>query len=816
VQGAENRSLLLGDVAQIVEDHQLLIGDAVVNDTPSLMLVVERFPGASVSQVTSGVENALDAMRPGLQGIEIDTRIYRPASFIERMVDNLTTALVIGLILLVLVLGAVLFDWRAALVGILTIAASVASTLLVLSWSGVVLNMMTMAGLVMALAIVVDDAVLGVTNTKRRLRRRREGRTSGRAAVLAAFLELRGPLLVATVITAMSVAPVFILDGVRGSFLKPLALSFLLAVLVSMVVALTVAPVLAAFLLGRGTHDIVSPVARWLEGGYGRLLAGFVRRPVWSYATAGLVVAAGLGVLPMLGTRPMSPTLQDRDLLIHWEGVPGTSRPEMIRITSAASTQIRAIPGVRNVGGQVGRAMSSDRIVNINSAELWVSLDPAADYHQTVAAVERVVDGYPGLHRDVVTYSDQRVRQVVNSGPSEDLVVRLYGNDYGVLKAKAQEVAQILSGVDGITRPRVQTQGDAPTVEIEVSVAKAARYGLKPGDVRRSAATLVSGTIAGSLFEDQKVFDVVVWGVPAVRQNLSSIGDLMIDAPAGGLVRLGDVAQVRIQPSPQVITHDQVSRSIDVVADVRRRGLDAVTADVRHRLQQVRFPHEHHLEVLGESQARQSANLVSLSYVIGAAVAIFFLLQATFGSWRLALLLFPLLPVALVGGVLLAVVARDRMSTVALMGLFAVVAIAVRGGLLQITNYQRLERENGRACDRELVLLGSRQRFAPTVTSALATGLALVPLLAYGSVTGLEIIGPLDLVIVGGLVTATLLNLFVVPGMYLRFVATSQIAREAAPSPGPPPPPGSVPPPRARPAAADQRPGTDPAATPPA
>jgi multidrug efflux pump subunit AcrB len=198
VQGAEKRSLLLADVAQIVEDHQLLIGDAVVKGAPSLILVVERFPGASVSQVTSGVEEALDAMRPGLQGIEIDTKIYRPATFIERMVDNLATALIIGLILLVLVLGAVLFDWRVALVSIVTIAVSVASTLLVLSWSGVVLNMMTIAGLVMALAIVVDDAVLGVANTRRRLRRCREGGAegSGRAAMLAAFLELRGPLLV--------------------------------------------------------------------------------------------------------------------------------------------------------------------------------------------------------------------------------------------------------------------------------------------------------------------------------------------------------------------------------------------------------------------------------------------------------------------------------------------------------------------------------------------------------------------------------------------------------------------------------------------
>ena len=220
-----------------------------------------------------------------------------------------------------------------------------------------------------------------------------------------------------------------------------------------------------------------------------------------------------------------------------------------------------------------------------------------------------MVDGYPGVHSDVITYSDKRVRDVVARGVAEDLVVRIYGNDYDVLRAKAQEVLGIVSGIDGVAEPRVRAAEEAPTVEIEVSVAKAARYGLKPGDVRRAAATLMAATVAGSLFEDQKVFEVVVWGVPAVRQNLSTIEDLLIDAPVGGpggvptQVRLGEVANVRIAAKPEIITHDQVSRSIDVVANVRGRGLNAVTNEVDDRLQHVTFPREHHLEVLGQAGA---------------------------------------------------------------------------------------------------------------------------------------------------------------------------------------------------------------------
>ncbi|MEV1289047.1 efflux RND transporter permease subunit [Micromonospora sp. NPDC049679] len=818
VQGAEDRGVLLGDVAQIVEDHQLLIGDALVKDTPSLMLVVERFPGAKVADVTQGVEAALDEMRPAMPGVTIDTTVYRPATFIEKMVQNLTTTLVLGAILVLLVLGAFLFNWRTALVSLVTIAASVTATLLVLSWFGIVLNMMSLAGLVMALAILVDDAVVGVDNIRQRLRQRREEQSDMPVAdvIGAAVLEMRGPLFVAAVIAAVSVVPLFILDGVRGAFLTPVAQGFLVATAVSLVVTLTVAPVLATILLSRSSlQHRESPVARGLERAYAALLPGLLRRPIWSYAVVGLLVVAGLAALPFLRARPLAPTLQERDLLISWEAAPGASRPEMNRITSALTAELRALPGVRNVGAHTGRALASDQVVSINSGEVWLSIDPAADYGTTLAAVQRAVDGYPGVQSDVMTYSDKRIGEVVTRGVAEDLVVRVYGNDYAVLNQKAQEVLGIISGINGVSSPHVRTHQVAPTVEIEVSVAKAAKYGLKPGDVRRASATLVSATVAGNLFDDQKVFEVVVWGVPAVRQNLSTIQDLLIDAPVGGpgggptQVRLGDVADVRVTAKPEVITHDQVSRSIDVVANVRGRGLGAVTTEVKDRLRQVTFPREHHLEVLGEGQAQASSDFRVWTFVIGALILIFFLLQAGFGSWRVASLYFLFLPPALAGGLLLAAFARSTVSVVALLGLLTVLAMAVRGGMLQIKQYQRLE-EEGQARRAELVLLGSRQRFIPTVAGMLAVGLALVPLVIYGSVSGLEVVSPLALIILGGLVTTALLNLFVLPALYLRFAAPEPPAGSQPPA-TPEPPAGSVPAPRPQPDAAGQQPGTSPA-----
>jgi CzcA family heavy metal efflux pump len=789
VQGAEDRQLHLGDVANIVEDNQLLIGDAVVNDAPSLMLVVERFPGAKVTDVTRDVEAALDELKPGLSGVQVDTTVYRPASFIEKMVDNLATTLLIGaILLLLLLLGAMFFNWRTTLVSLLTIAVSVATTVLVLSWFGIPLNLMSLAGLVMALAIVVDDAITGVDNLRQRLRQRRESTVDEPVAgvIHTAILEMRGPLFVAAVIAAVSVVPIFILDGVRGAFLTPVALGFLAATGVSLVVALTVAPALASLLLSRESLEHrPSPVAARLERAYAALLPRLLRRRSWSYGIAVVLIIAGIAALPFLGSRPLAPTLHERDLLISWETAPGTSRPEMDRITGALTAELRKTPGVRGVGAHSGRALASDQVVNINSGEVWLSIEPNADYDRTLAAVQRVVQGYPGVHSDVLTYSNKQIREVTTRGVAEDLVVRIYGNDYTVLNSKAKEVLGIVSGVSGVDQPRVNTAQVAPTVGIEVSVEKAAKYGLKPGDVRRQSATLVAATVAGNLFQDQKVFEVVVWGVPEVRQNLSTIKDLLIDAPVGGpengptQVRLADIADVRIVPKPEMIWHDQVSRSLDVVANVRGRSLSAVTAEVKNKLKSVTFPREHHLEVLGDSQARAATDFRVWTYAIGVVILIFFLLQAGLGTWRMAALYLLFLPVSLAGGVLVAVLDRSSMSVVALLGLLTVLAVTIRGGIVQIKQYQRLQQE-GHPPGEELVLLGSRQRFVPAVTALLAIALALIPMLAYGAVAGLEIVVPLAWVVLGGLISAALLNLFVLPVVYLRFAGTPKEVTDGA------------------------------------
>jgi Cu/Ag efflux pump CusA len=733
IAGTEVR---LGDVGQVVEDHQPLIGDAIVNDEPGLLLVVEKFPWANSLEVTRGVEEALDALRPGLAGMQLDPEIFRPATFIEMSQSNFATALLIGGVLVVLALGALLFEWRAVLVSVIAIPLSLVTAGWVLFLFGAPTNMLFLLGLVVALGVVIDDAVADLDNLGRRLRERREneGDRSLATIVFDAALAMRSAVGYATVVALLVVVPALFLGGLVGAFLKPLALSYAAAVVASMVVALTVTPALAVILPRRtAAQRGESPLVRWLRGGYERLLARVLATPLPVYAAAGVVAVAGLAVLPTF-ERQLIPSYKETNLLVDWEGQPGTSRQAMEWITTRASRELRSIPGVRNVGAHVGRAlMASDEHVGINSAELWVSVDPEADYGPTVAAIEEVVEGYPGLDIDVLTYPEERFDGALEAEADEDLKVRIYGHNQNILRRKAEEVKQVLAGIDGLVDPQIEGQLEEPIVEIEVDLAKAQRYGISPGDVRRAEAALLSGLQVGNLFEEQKVFDVVVWSAPEARNSLSSVGELLIDAPGGGHVRLADVADVRIVPALNVIKRDSVSRRLDVSAEVQGRDRVAIAAEVDRGLKELQWPLEYHAEVLGGYAEQQAARYRLTAAAIAVAIGIFLVLQACFGRWRLAVLAFLALPVALAGGVLAATLGGGILSMGGLVGFLAVFAIAARTGIVLIRHYQHLEQHEGEVFGPGLVLRGARERFAAILTTAVATAVAFLPLASHAA-----------------------------------------------------------------------------------
>jgi CzcA family heavy metal efflux pump len=766
------KGLRLGDVASVVEDHQPLIGDAVVNGSPGLMLVVEKFPDASARDVTRGVESAIDSLKPGLSGLQFNTSLYRPATYIDKSIDNLRLALIVGAALLLGALFLFLWWWRAALVGLVAIPLSVLTAVLVLHALGKTMNVMVLAGLVAALVLVIDEAVVDIDNVSRRLRRRREegSAESTGALLVGALLEVRSVAIYGTLIAALAVVPLFFLSGVGGSFFPAIAVAYVLVLGAALLVALTVTPALSMLLLSRGPQERRdSPLLGRVRGWYGRALSSVVRRPQPVYVVAGVLVLAAIAAAPHLD-QSLLPRFKETQLLITWDGAPGTSLRETSRITSLASRELRSVDGVHDVGAHVGRAVTADQVVGVNSGEIWVNVDPDADYDATLASVKRVAAGYPGLSGHVQSYSNERVREVLPGG-GDDLVVRIYGENDAVLQNKAAEVRRDLSGIPGLVGEHVRLPRTEPSLQIEVNLAAARRHGIKPGDVRRAAATLLSGIGVGNLFEEQKVFDVVVWGTPRTRSSLPAIRQLLIDTPGGGHVRLGQVAAVRIVPSPTVIRRQAVSRYVDVAGNVHGRDVGAVAGDVRQALAQVDFPLEVHPEVL-TAKGQPQGRLILIG--IAAAIGIFLLLQAVFGSWRLATLGFLTLPVAVVGGLLAALADGGTLSFGSYFGLLAVFGLAARNGIMLINRCRQLEQRDGEPFGPELVLRGAAERLEPILMTAVCAALVLSPLVIGGRAAGFEVVHPLAVVVLGGLVTSTLVNLFVMPALYLRFGSTPE------------------------------------------
>lgn len=762
--------LLLGDVTTVVEDHQQLIGDAMVNGTPGMILVIEKFPSASVLEVTQDVEAVLNNMRAGLVGVAIDTAVFRPANYIEAMTSNLTNSLSIGLVLALVVLFLFLWNWRSALVSLLVMPLSLVAAGMVLYLQGATLNMMTISGLIIALGVIIDDVVIDMEHIARRLRAAREaGETvSALGVIKAASLEMRSSVVYGTLILLLVILPVLLMQGLTGLFFTPLVAAYATAVLASFVVAVVITPGLTLlFMPSTAAAPARSPLMQGFEGIYNGLAGLAVRGGAYGMmGLAGILIVVGAGILFML--RPsLVPTFQQSDLRIQWTAEPGTSHTAMMSTIGEVSAALTSLDGVEKVSAHVGRAETGDLNVGINSADFWVTLKANADYDQTVSAIRSVTDGHPGVFQPMQTYLPERLSEAL-LGPTADILVRVYGVDLAEINAKAAEIAERISVVNGVAAASVQEQITEPQVEVAVDLAAVEAHGILPGDVRRQATTLLSGLHVGSLFEEQKVFDVVVWAKPELRNEMDDLENLLIDLPDGTQVPLNELAAVSVVPTPIKIQRDAVSRYADVAVTVSGRDAAAVTADIRSALQGVEFPLESRAEVLGESLAQQAARQRTLILLTTALIGIYLLVQAAFGGWRLALGILLTVLMALSGGAIGALLTGGVLSLSVLFGLLAILGIAVRNGLAMVQHIQQLELA-GEAFGPELVQRGARERAGAIFLTALVTAVAVLPLIFLGNSPGHEILRPMAIVLLCGLVTSTLATLLVIPAVYARF-----------------------------------------------
>jgi Cu/Ag efflux pump CusA len=795
VEGTGGR-LKLGDVSNIKVDHQPLIGDAVVSGAPGLLLVVEKFPGASTPEVTKGVERALNTLRPGLQGITIDTSLFRPADYVDSAQRNIGLALLFGGALMLLALLALGLNWRTVVIAAVTIPVSLLAATLVLRLLGESINALVFAGIAAATAIVVDEVVAPATEMARRIR---EGSSAGGLAHVTQLgsAALRVPLLYAAAIALLAIAPLAVLAGRPGAFFRPLVLAYVVAAVAAGVVAMTVTPALTS-LLFKGWRP--TGKTTWLDRAgdrYEQILERFRRglAPALLVAAGCVVIVAA--TIPFL-TTALVPSFQDRNVLIRLEGQPGTSNQLMTQRATELSRLLTDLPGVAAVGAHVGRAVTGDRVVNVNSSDVWVAVEPDVDYEDTMELIHQASVSVPGVSAQVTPYTAQKLRDVgalksganlvtsggldVLTGLDTPIAVRLYGQDPKILAQQAAVVKDLMSKVEGVADPRVQTQPTQQNVEIEVDLEKAQQFGISPGDVRRAEATLLQGIQVGSVFEQQRVFDVIVQGVPETRRSLADIRNLLIDRPGGGHVRLGQVADVRIAEAASSIQRDAVSRRLDIVTEIDGRSVSAVATDIEAALAKVNFPMEYHAEVLRASTAEEAGSGRVIGVAIAAAIAAFLLFQAAFRSWRLALVVFASLPLSLAGGLGMVLVEDGRLSLGAILGLLTILGLAARFAVLLVSTVQSRLGSHGEQDVGISVQQAARQRLRPVIASSVALAVLVLPAVILGDRSGLEILRPLALVLLGGLVTTALVSLLVVPALYGAFAPPRPVVPMGSPA----------------------------------
>jgi multidrug efflux pump subunit AcrB len=766
------KGLRLGDVAQVVQSGPPLIGAGQVEGGTGLVLEVQKLPSANVLTVSSEVDQALAQLKPGLPGISIDTSLFREDTYLHSSLGNLRIALIVAGALVALALIALLLQLRLAFAALVGVSLSMIAAVGTLALLGYTFNALLTLGLLLALGLVVTEAAGQARTVAARISARQPG-DQPLAVVAAACGELRGALCAAGVAAAGCVIPLLLATGLTASFLRPMAMAFALAVIVSLVVAVTVTPALSAFLLTvlpppKRTPAFGAAFGRRLAGRYAGWIGVLARTPRLAMVCAAASFAvglAGLALLPFL--HPGQPTFTDRELVVRLTGPPGMSLTELDRMTALSTTELRALPQVQNVGATLGRAVTSEQVVNTNTGELWVTIKPDADYGQAVAAVSAIADGTPGLAGAVSTNESNSMTGVLAAPPAK-VVTRIYGLDYGELARLAGQLRPVIAGIGGVHGTQVQLPVEQPTIDVQVNLDAAALADVTPGDVRREAGTLLSGLTVGNYFENQQVFDVVVWGSPAVRDSVSSIENLLLDTNNGGHVRLGSVAQISIAPQPADIPQEAMARYVDISAAVSGGQAGAVSNAIEQRIQAMHFPIEYHAElVTGTTAAGLSPNgaavagtsrMAFVGYLVAVLAAIFLIFQAVTGSWRLAGFAFASLPVSLAGGALVVFALGADGDLAASAGLLAVFALAVRQAIAVMA---RVHSTAGAGADGPPAV--AETLLPEILTPALVTAVVLVPFIVLGDVPGLELLHTAAAVILGGLVTCTLVNLFVLP-----------------------------------------------------
>jgi CzcA family heavy metal efflux pump len=771
----------LGDVAKVVEGAAPSISAAGIDGKPGVFLMVQGQLGANTRAVTAGLEQGIEELRPLLEKeqVTIHPRMFRPANFIETAVTNVQLDLTIGSVLVVVVLFLFLFNARTAVICATAIPTSLLSAVIVLDYFGVSLNVMVLGGLAIALGEVVDDAIIDTENIFRRLRQNRERKAPRpvHEVVLAASVEVRSSVVYATFIVALVFVPLLTLSGVAGKLFAPLGLAYILAILASLVVALTLTPALCYLLLARSAlREVDPPAVAWLKPRYAALLTRIEGFPGRVVAAVFAVIALGLATLPLFSGE-FIPALREGHYVLHMTAVPGTAESESLRIGSRVAQAIGSIEGVQSVAQWVGRAPNGADTFGTHYSEFEVEIGavPGREQQRILREIRDTLSGargaaWPGVTFGVNTFLTERIEETI-TGFAAPLAVNIYGTSLDDLDRDAQQVAAAISRVPGARDVTVQAPPGTPELTIRVRQERAAALGLAPLDVLQAVSAAYEGARVAQVYQGGHMLDLVVVLEPSVRDDMGRVGALQLRAADGRLLRLSQVADIHLSGGRYKILHAGGRRLQTVTANVERRDISDFERDVHERLaRDVKLAPGNYLALAGEAQAEAQAREDLIVHSAIAGIGIFLLLYIAFNNLRNLALTFLNLPFALIGGVCAVLFATGGwMSLGSLVGFVTLFGITLRNSIMLVSHYQHLVENEGRPWGLETALAGAAERLPSILMTALVTGLALLPLALGSGEPGREIEGPMATIIVGGLVTSTILNLLVLPTILLHF-----------------------------------------------
>ncbi len=777
-------SLRLKDVADVVVGAKPKFGDCHIMGRDGVLLVLLSQYGANTMEVTKAVEAALDEMKStfAAEGITLYPRLHRPATFIETAIHHMRFSLLLGGVLVAAVLFLFLFNVRAAFISLTAIPLSLLVAVIILDYFGVTLNTITLGGLAIAIGEVVDDAIIDVENILRRLRENiaLAHPRPALAVVLDASIEVRSAVVYATFIVAFVFIPVLTMSGLQGRLFAPLGAAYILATVASLVVALTLTPALSLLLLPQRANKGIEPVfiAR-LKERYRAMLVRIGARPRTLIVTCVLLFFLAVGAYFSLGGEFL-PEFREGHFVCQVNGLPGTSLPETIRIGKQATVELFKIPEIDTVEQQAGRAELGEDPWGPHRSEMHIELKPTSGKDQAAVQheIRKVLAGIPGIKSEVLTFLGDRISETI-TGETSSVVVSLFGDDLDVLDAKAEEVARALSSVRGAVDVRVTSPPGIPQTIVQLRPERLGQFGFQPVPVLDAIQTAFQGTSVAQVYDGSRVYDVVVIMDPSLRQDPEEIGSFLLRNSEGAMLRLDQLADVNAVSGRFMIMHDDARRRQTIVCNVEGRDIASFVDDAEAAVAKVNFPTGVYPQFGGTAELREQAQNELLLHSSIAAIGILLLLWAVFRNIRNLLLVLLNLPFALVGGVLAAYITGGNVSLGSLVGFVTLFGITTRNSIMMISHFEHLVRVEGMNWSMATALRGASERLLPVLMTALVTGLGLLPIALGTGEPGREIEGPMAIVILGGLMTSTVLNLLLLPTFAIRF---GNFARDKAPT----------------------------------